>query len=72
MSKLVKVYDNIRGVEVVFDCEKAIYFLHPTVAEVHIDGLTMHVAKNEMAASIEAHNIQVTVIQPEGQPVNAE
>ena len=73
MCKMVSLRDDIRGIPAIFDCEKAVYYVHGELTEVHICGQILHVMTDEMSAALEAHRVQVSFInQPTEVPVNAE
>ena len=73
MCKMVNLRDDIRGIPAIFDCEKAVYYVHGELTEVHICGQILHVKTNEMSAVLEAHQVQVSFVdQPTEVSVNAE
>ena len=73
MCKMVSLRDDIRGIPAIFDCEKAVYYVHGGLTKVHICGQVLHVKTDEISAVIEAHQIKVSFInQPTEVPVNAE
>ena len=73
MCKMVNLRDDIRGIPAIFDCEKAVYYVHGELTEVHIYGQILHVKTDEMSGVLEAHQVQVSFInQPTEVPVNVE
>ena len=72
MCKMVSLHDDIRGIPAIFNCEKAVYYVHGELTEIHIYGHVLHVKTSDMAAVLEAQQIQVSYIQPTEVPVNAE
>ena len=73
MCKMVSLRDDIRGIPAIFDCEKAVYYVHGELTEVHICGQILHVKTGEMAAVLTAHQVKVSSVnQPTEVPANAE
>ena len=73
MCKMVNLRDDIRGIPAIFDCEKAVYYVHGELTEVHIYGQILHVKTDELCAVLEAHQVQISSVdQPTEVPVNAE
>ena len=73
MCKMVNLRDDIRGIPAIFDCEKAVYYVHGELTEVHICGQILHVKTGEMVAVLTAHQVEVSSVnQPTEVPANAE
>lgn len=73
MCKMVSLRDDIRGIPAIFDCEKAVYYVHGELTEVHIYGQILHVKTDDVSGVLEAHQVQISFIDlPTEVPVNAE